>query len=346
MKRIYQKESWIALALIVAMSACGKSDDVAPEIPPSDGSVMTLEGGDGGNAAENAVYVDFSAENQVPVKRDSWDLALYTGDEFQVKLNNMIGAAAIATGETDLNAVNSENFDISTLAVGQGQGTLDMIDAVDGSIEGTVIAPIAEDETANKVYVISTAGGTEVLPENVYKVRVLRSDNGGYAVQYAQIDENSFNTIEVEKNADYNFSYASFKTGDLVSVEPDRTNWDIVWGYSMYYTANFPYPFSDLVFINHLGGVTAAEVLVEDGTSYEDFAENHLGAITWSNDIDVIGSKWRVTSPEPARRLEDRFYVIKDAAGNVYKLKFNSMGPGDSGERGRPEIEFQLVTRG
>ncbi|WP_255157753.1 HmuY family protein [Siphonobacter sp. BAB-5385] len=42
----------------------------------------------------------------------------------------------------------------------------------------------------------------------------------------------------------------------------------------------------------------------------------------------------------------DRFYVIKDAAGNVYKLKFINYTSTDGGERGYPNIEYKLVKKG
>ncbi len=38
----------------------------------------------------------------------------------------------------------------------------------------------------------------------------------------------------------------------------------------------------------------------------------------------------------------DRFYVIKDAAGNVYKLRFISFHASDGGVRGYPKIEYKL----
>lgn len=355
MKINYFNQFAVIAALIITLSACGKDDNVIPDIPPSDGTTMTLNGGEGGASAENAVYVDFSAEQQSAVKRLSWDLALYSGNEFRVKLNNTAGAAVIGTDETDLNAITAANFDISSLAVGLGQGTMAMIDAIDGSISGTAIAEVSGDENDNRVYIISTKGGTIVSAETVYKVRILRKGEG-YTVQYAQIDATSFQSIDVVKNAENHFQYVSFTTNNTVTVEPKKEEWDILWSYSMYFTGPLPYAFSDLVFVNHLAGVTAAEVLTES-VSYADFGENNLNAVTFSNNVDVIGSKWRATSPPATAGVKkDRFYVVKDTAGNIYKLRFNSFtgpinndlgsGSGDGGERGKPEIEFKLVKRG
>jgi hypothetical protein len=61
----------------------------------------------------------------------------------------------------------------------------------------------------------------------------------------------------------------------------------------------------------------------------------------------VIGSKWRTTAPGGTTGIKrDRFYVVKDPLGNVYKLKFVSMGLGaDGGERGKPVVEYKLVKK-
>ncbi|MEQ8413220.1 MAG: HmuY family protein [Imperialibacter sp.] len=38
---------------------------------------------------------------------------------------------------------------------------------------------------------------------------------------------------------------------------------------------------------------------------------------------------------------EDRFYIIKDASGNYYKLKFTALM--QTGERGKPQIASELL---
>jgi len=223
------------------------------------------------------------------------------------------------------------------------------VDDPRGDLTKTIIPEISATEGDNKVYVVNLEGGSwnsTITPDKLYKIRVLRS-NDGYTLQYAKLNDTDFQTAQISKDADYNFSYFSFNTGP-VTVEPPKADWDIKWTWSMYMggegAGQYLYAFSDLVFSNNLAGVTVAEVLT-DNVSYNDFNESNLASISPSNDMDVIGAEWRSTSPATGAKT-DRFYVIKDTAGNFYKLKFNSMGAGDSGERGRPEIEFKLVKRG
>lgn len=315
----------------------------------SDGTQLQLNGiagSEAGASAGNSVYLDLSANTQTPVLRDSWDLGFNSGADFRVILNNTNGATAIEINKSDINTVSDKDLDISTLAVGQGAGTFALYDGVTGDLTKTVIKEISATDTDNKVYVINRAGGSgSVLTvDKIYKVRVLRKGTG-YTLQYAKLNETTFKTLDVTKDPTFNFQFVSLEKGAAVSVEPAKARWDIVWGYSLYFTGTTPYSFSDLVFINHHAGVTAAEVLTST-TTYDAFAESNVASVTFVADRDVIGSKWRVTSGGTVGVKTDRFYLIKDGAENVYKLRFLSFHASDGGERGKPKLEYKLIKKG
>ena len=315
----------------------------------SDGTSIQLNGiagAEAGSSAGNSVFLDLSANAQTPVLRDSWDLGFNSGTDFRVVLNNTNGASAVMINKSDITTVTDKDIDITTLALGQGAGTFALYDGVTGDLTKTVIKEISATDADNKVYVINRRGGSAtVLPvDQIYKVRVLRKGTG-YTLQYAKLNDTAFKTLDITKDAAYNFQFASLEKGATVSAEPVKARWDIVWGYSMYFTGTTPYAFSDLVFLNQYAGVTAAEILTTTAT-YEAFAESNLAAVTFSADRDVIGSKWRVTSGGTVGVKNDRFYVIKDTAGNIYKLRFINFHASDGGERGKPKLEYKLVKKG
>jgi len=346
--------------IAVVLTACTRDDDPEPDFPPSEGTAMTLNGGVGGSSAQNSVFVDLSADKQDSVKRSSWNLGFYCGSQFRVKLNNTTGASAVLVNKTDLNAVSASDINVDELAIPLGQpGSFGNIDGVDGELSHTFIPEIAASDADNKVYVINPIGGsfsTVISPDNLYKVRILRASNG-YTLQYARLNASNFQTISVEKDDNYNFKYISFESGP-VTVEPPKKDWDFQWTWSIYFGGTgenaYAYGFSDLIFINHLSGVTGAEIVVknEEGQStgkptYSDFSESDLTGVNFSNSRNVVGSNWRITTGSSAGARPDRFYLIKDSAGNVYKLRFNAMGAGnDGGIRGYPELEYQLLKRG
>ncbi len=308
-----------------------------------------IAGSEAGSSAANSVFLDLSANAQTPVLRNSWDLGFYNGSDFRVTINGTNGASALAINKTDINAVSDKDFKTDSLAVGQGVGKLSLVDDAAGDITKTVIAAVSATDTDNKVYILNRKGGSmDVLPvTDLYKIRVLRKGSG-YTLQYAKVNDTTFKTIDITKDAAYNFEFISLEKGATVDVEPAKDRWDLKWGYSMYFT-NFgagliPYGFSDLVFTNNLGGVEAAEVLTTTA-SYDAFAESNLTGITFSKAADVIGSKWRVTQGTIGVKT-DRFYLIKDPAGNIYKLRFISFHASDGGERGKPKLEYKLVKKG
>ncbi|MFD2287298.1 hypothetical protein GJU39_07015 [Pedobacter petrophilus] len=348
--------SMIAIAfLAVTFTACKKeADEPIFIVPPSDGNTLTLNGlvgAEDGTAAGNSVYVDFSADKQTSVERDSWDLGFYSGSDFRVILNSTNGASALLVNKTDLNAVTATDFDPNELKVGQGLGNFTIVD--DGResniLNKTAIAVVSVTDADNKVYIINRKGGagTTLTTNDLYKIRVLRKGTG-YTLQYAKVAETTFKSLDINKNAEVNYQFASLIKGAAITVEPAKGSWDIVWGYSMYFTAGSPYAFSDLVFINNLAGVAAAAVIATATKTYASFNESNISDLSFSSARDVIGSKWR-TAPDRngngGRVNTDVFFIIKDATGNLYKLKFVSFISGDGGTRGKPIIEYKLIKK-
>jgi hypothetical protein len=317
----------------------------------SDGGTLTLNGligAEAGSSAGNSVFVDLSNNEQTPVARRAWDLGFYNGDAFRVIINNTSGASVIALDKTDLAAVTLADVDLDAFAVGSAQGTFDLYDDVNGDLNHTAIPAI--EAAAGKVYVINLVGGSGLpaTAANLVKVRFAQKGTG-YNVQYAAIEETTIKSADITKDAAYNFNYFSIANG-AVSVEPARAKWDFVWTWSIYHTlyqgVDVPYGFSDLVFINHLSGTQSAEVLITEKITYDGFNENDLSSITFSSDRNTIGSNWRFTvAPDPVGVKKDRFYLIKDSSGNIYKLSFISFHPTEGGVRGKPQFKYALVKK-
>jgi hypothetical protein len=298
----------------------------------SEGSSMTLQGGAGGSNAANSVFVDFSNNEQTAVERTSWNLGFYNGSTFAVKLNNTLPTTAVAAsiGISDVVSTADSATYMAELTLNYSD-KFAYLDDLSGDISGTVI------NKQDQVYLVNFVG---VVPQ-LYKVKVSLKDTDTYTVQYAPSYSSTVQSIDVPKDTAYNYTYVSFASNSIVSVEPKAAKWDIEWTKAIYKTSGIPYMFSDLVFINTLGGTTAAEVLTSV-VSYADFSLSNLSDITFSSDIDVIGSNWRSTTSTGVKA--DRFYVVKDPAGNVYKLRFLKMGVNsDGGTRGYPQIEYALV---
>jgi hypothetical protein len=323
---------------------------------------MEINGG--GVLYPNKVFIDLSANRQTVVQRTAWDFGFSSDSEFRVILNSSNGMMVRRLDKTDLNTVTAADSvgfgaQLSLAAVFAAINTtpvpgwvaeaITWIDDPAGDLTKTAIAAVSATLTENNVYIVNrgTGPGSPAPQLGWKKIRVIRNGNG-YTLQHAEINATSFSEIHVTKNPAYAFQYVSLNTG-LVSVEPVVGRWDIAWtGFTN--STNFgsgpvPYYFQDVI-LQNMTGVAAVQVLTST-KSYESFAESDLAGLDFTNQHQLkIGTNWRTgggPSGPPSIR-NDRFYVIRDASSNYYKLRFTSLTTG--GERGKPRFEFALLKKG
>lgn len=316
------------------------------------GSSITLDGG--GVFYPNKVFIDLSANRQTSVRRTNWDLGFYTDPaDFKVILNSSNGVLVKQLAKNDLTQVTAADsvgfFDDLSLASGSPT-KFPYVDYPDGDMNKTAIGLISAVAADNKVFIVNRGGGVATQPGSLpsigwKKIRILRNATGGYTLQHADIGSATFSTIDIAKDEKYFFKYISFETG-AVTVEPEKTKWDIAWTHSVYIgnigtASEYPYLFQDIVFQNR--NVQVAKVMTST-KPYADFSEADIAGQTFTFSQTAIGSDWRATSPSPGSVRSDRYYIIKDGDNNYYKLRFIALT--ENGIRGNPAIEYALVKRG
>lgn len=316
----------------------------------------------GGPMQPNQVYVDLSSGKLVTVVRTSWDLGFYSGNEFKIVLNSSLKMSAKQLATTNIDEVQVAD---ETMIISQGQGNASQIDDPTGDITRTsAIAEVSSTDTNNKVYLINmgsnpattkpatgsegSAGGTS---RGWKKIRVLKSGSD-YKIQYADIAATTHDEITISKNSAYNFTFLSLLDKKVVSVEPQKNQWDLnftTFTNIIPGATPTPYFYPDFVVSNLKGGAKAYQVLTSAFT-YDAFTLANVDNTKFTEDQRNIGSNWRSTSAtgpdgNPVSQFvlrTDRFFVVKDPAGNVYKLKFTG-GANETGERGYPKFQYALL---
>ncbi|HNQ26654.1 MAG TPA: HmuY family protein [Aquaticitalea sp.] len=355
--------SFLFCALALTLTNCSSDDD-----GPTGPIQIIVEGASiapevGGPNQPNQVYIDLSTNTSTTIQRDSWDLAFYSGSNFRVGINGSIYMAAAQLSATDINAVNSSTPEVVSLkpqvAVGTFQSeSANYIDAPDGSITGTAIAEISSTDANNHVYLLNlgfevgtepaaTGGVNTNGPARGWKkIKVLRSGSD-YVLQYADLDATTFEEVTVSKNPDYNFTFFSFNTESIVSVEPQKANWDlnftvftnIIEGYGAY-------GYADFVANNTKGNalVYMVDSEVETTLTYDNFTLADVVDANFTTDQRNIGASWRNGGgPGSLPTLKDNmFYIVNDTDGNLYKLKFLAL-TNQAGDRGYPEFVYSLL---
>lgn len=300
----------------------------------------------GGATFTHQAFFDFSKSTQSTVSKASWDIGFSTAPgQFAVALNAPAYHMARGLETTDLMAVSSADTlgFAGEMVIPQFNpmvGAIDWVDTPDGNLVTTAFGEIASAEAEAQVFILRRA------TQDWLKVKVFR-DGENYQVQWAAIDEASFNEAEIAKDEAYNFIHFSFDNAE-VAVEPAKDAWDIM--FSTYTSSlnlggpglDIPYGFNDYIIINR-NNTEAAMVMIED-IAYDAFTSANTSSLEFASAIDAIGSNWRQGGgPNSGPQLfEDRFFVIRDAEGLLYKFRFTRL-TSTSGERGYPEFTFEKL---
>lgn len=372
--------AYTAAAMILA--ACSKNDNPtpAPSPTPTPTPPVSIDGAEvkaevGGATMPNAVFVNLLDSKQTAVKRDAWDLGFYCGDDdYRVVINNSLQMAVKPLESIDITEPQTEdanvkvdmNVDASNAYVDSPFGHL----KGDKKGLGTAIDAIAAKAVGNRVYLVNMGYAVETkVPESGYdaegahrgwkKIRITRVGKN-YKLQYADLADSTAKSIIVKKDPKYNFVYVSLATGKEVKVAPEKSSWDLCFtprtiyatGPAMFLTyeesetkinTSKIYFAIDLVLTNYLGGTRAAQVM---GTA-EDYAAYTLAKAKAANLDDPklanameIAANWRNVFDKIT--FSDRFYVVKAASGNYYKVKFTNF-INEKGQRGYPVFEYKLL---
>lgn len=308
----------------------------------------------GGPNEPNQVYVDLSGQTETVVRRDTWDLKFYSGNEFRVKLNASLFMMAAELPTVNLDDITEEDVqNLKTQMQFLVVGSEEFVDDPSGNINETAISEISIAPDENKVYLLKMGYeiGTDV-PENGSvaisgesrgwkKIRILREGNN-YVLHYADLNSTTHQEISISKDMTHNFTFFSFASQNTVSVAP--VNWDLNFStfteVEAYPTGGFTaYGYSDYAKTNVQSKVKAYQVMT-DQISYQDFSATNVQAANFDLDQRSIGANWRDVFEGSV--FSDRFYVLQDSDGNRYKLRFISMVDED-GVRGYPRFEYRLL---
>ncbi|MCX8531286.1 HmuY family protein [Chryseobacterium luquanense] len=356
----------ILFCLLVGASfisqSCINDNEDAVAVPPVEGSI--IDANVGGATQPNQVWYDLSKKEEVLTKRTDWDLAFYSGNEFKVILNSSIMmAAGKIVGATNIDAVTESSVTAlkdQVQVANFNEANVAYIDDVKGNFPSgyTAIEGIKVNDAENGIYLVNL--GKEIYNGSVpvgsvatggdnrgwMKVQVVRA-GAGYTVKYAELNATTHKELTVYKNTAYNYNFVSLKNNKEVFIQPEKKNWDLCFTvFTNIITGAGSYIYADFVNNNNVGGVGAYEVVIPSPASgieaYNNFKVESIEQSKFIyNDHRVIGSNWR--NPVGTNGLEvfgDRFYVIKDADGYYFKLRFTRI-TSISGERGFPQFEYK-----
>lgn len=363
----------ILIVVAIFLQSCLAANEDPVTVPPITG--QTLEPSLGGDKQGNQVWVDLSepkATSMTSNLRTDWDLGFYSGGDFRIIINGSIIMAAgkipNATNIDEITDVQVSSLKNEVMVGSFVASNMQYIDNPAGEFltQTTGIAPISSNDNENPIYLINMGrdiyNGT-MAPGSAITggdhrgwmlLQVLKTTNG-YKIKYKNLTSTAAHLEYIlTKNPDYTFNFFSLKLGKEVLIQPKRKNWDI--GFTVFTNEVFyptgesggSYVYADFVVSNIIDGVGVYQVTVPTGTNadqyYSNFKNSDIDASKFIfNDQRAIGDHWRtVTGSNGAQVYGDRFYILKDAEGFFFKLRFNKM-MNDKGERGYPQFEYEIL---
>lgn len=343
--------------------SCLKEDDGVLIVPPIQGNEIAPEVGGPGQPYQ--VWVDLSTGEMKKTLRTDWDLGFYSGDEFAVILNtSALMSATEIEGVTELSQVNSESVANLMTQVQVGTFNPDNIQYVD-DVKGNYLENGTVIKESGKIYLVNlgvniyegpfssgsaVSGGT---PRGWKKIKVTK-ESAGYTIEYADLDQMQMQTAFVPKDSNYNFTFFSMVKGQIADIQPPKMNWDLCFTVFVNQVndnngnSQGTYIFSDFVVTNTMAETGAYEVISTANGALEEFNNFTSSEVDPSNfiydDHRAIGDKWRQIPGAIVRN--DRFYVLKDPNGVLFKVRFISMTKVRENdpsfiERGHPVLEYQ-----
>ena len=325
------------LFAILFLSSCFKEED-----PRS--SVTNFETIELGDEYKNQIFYSLYDTSIVSTNDyQDWSFAFYSGnDASYIRLNAAANMWAVKTNNSDFNANYSDLYNESDKRFDGPNGYQEYL-AIDVSLGSISVSDTVFCE--KMVYLIHpgiAANGLELGQHKKFMFEGVYQDS--YIIRYANLDGSDYHRVLVPKDAYLNYTSYSINTHQVVMVEPDKQSWDLLFSRftdTVYTTDGSEFLQGYAVtgaYLNENG----VEAYLEEDIAYEDIALSNIDFNRLSKNINVIGHNWKQFIDQ-YYIFKNKTYIIKDRGGRYFKLRFLSFYDAETGLKGSPSFEFELL---
>lgn len=312
---------YIALCLWLTLPSCFTEEEPIASLDPTEATISTYR-------PENG-QVFYSLKEQKIVKEvgiREWDLAFSCSpDDYTIKLNSSRGMGVFNTTSNDFYGTYKEGDYPWVFDRPSGQKDFSAIgDWGDFSFENP--------QSYGDVYLINMGVDLNGYPTNVVKMKIRNFDANTYNIVIGDLDGNYERQFLIEKNDSFNYQYLSLTTESLVSVEPPKKEWDLLFtsyvkhkiptSSPLFFSVTNELEITDGVLINpYQHEVTSSSEVTFDDLNFFD-AEGY----TFNDTMDYIGRSWFDWTGWVKYFIvnENNTFVIRDFDQNYYAVQFES----------------------
>ncbi len=329
-------KNFIYILIIITLSSCLKEEE---PIQPVDRGGVQIGGIDVNNNADYSkqIYYDIEQNNVVrTIDRTTWDLGFEsTPTGMNVITNTSCQITVSKTGKTDFADVTDLNALTLNYKWDDASGNPDSLALRDWIISGT---------PTNEVFVINRGDTPGLTSRGFKKIKIISVNATEFVIEYANINGSNFQRKTITKNSNKNYTAFSFDgAGSIVEIEPDATDWDIVF---TQYTATFYELTPQLIYsVNGIliNNKECKGVKVFD-KEFSSISISDIGNYTLTDSANVIGFDWKLYDFDEATYavVPGKNFIIQSKSGDFYKMRMIDFYS-STGLKGSPRFEFEKL---
>jgi HmuY protein len=198
---------------------------------------------------------------------------------------------------------------------------------------------------SDKIYLLDLGYDEKSNALGFKKIKMVSVSRQKYVLQYADIQDNTFQTVEIPKDTNYNYTYFSFKTNTSVRVEPPKKDWDLAFTQyiHIFYEPYQPYLVTGVL----LNSCQTYAAMDSTQFNFENMDYKQATSVPLTNKLDAIGYNWKSfggfgNATGNYQIFSHYNYIIKDSKSMLYKMRFISFYD-DQGRKGSPKFEFRRL---
>lgn len=317
----------VYVLLLIAWSLLSCEKDEIPVEPFDRGDAELVQIAMGSDY-ETQVWYDLSEGKVVSTNdRFAWDIAFDCNDSVHFVYLNTAVMMMVAKVEGD---VFEDNIESELLSFKP--------DHPSGIKDSLALGKWWEN---NAIWVIDLGYQVNGSKRGYRKVQFELDEHNDLFIKHAKLDGSDLQSAAIAKNALLNRVAFSFSSNQIATVEPPKTDYDIVFTtYThLFYNPFTPYSVSGVLLNPHQ--TNAAQI---DHLSFNEINESLTSEIVLTDSADVIGYDWKYYDLDAGQYtvFSNQNYIVRDSEGFYYKLHFTDFY-NDAGEKGFPTMEVQRL---
>lgn len=325
-----------SILLLVLLSACFKEEE--PRVGATSYETIVL-----GDDYNNQVFYSLSSDTVISTNGyKDWNLAFYAGSETSfIRLNSAANSWAVKTNSSNFDDTFSDLYNPSEKRFDGSFGYTNSL-AIDVLGPGSSTDTIRCDSTVYLLHPGIDSNGDDIGEHIKFMFKGIYYDS--YLIKYANLDGSNEHEILIPKNSSVNYVCFNWNSHQVVNIEPDKATWDLLFSRftdTVYTTDGTDFLHGYIVTGAYLNE-TGVSAYLEEDIAYEDLNATNIDVSRLSTHYNAIGHSWKQFSGQYSI-FENKSYIIQDAENRIYKLRFLGFYDSETGKKGYPSFEFELL---